>query len=275
MVSAVSVLFAVTGCQTLQPAPEPSVACPGMVTIGQAAAALNEQRDRLGPMQAAARCVLQWSDLDDKVRRESFDAQVRFMPPDRLFFRGDKFGEIRFGANEREFWLRIKPELDTYWHGTRDQAQECSHTLLLNPANLAEAIGMLQVDTTWELFHRDGFDWLTQRSEQGRPLKRAYINTCGYRVERIEYFDRRGQITAATELSGYAASADGLTLPTTIRLTTWYQGQEDSAATFELRQVRRFEPTDRQMRNLFERPARDGYGKVLRLDPYCNFAEEN
>jgi hypothetical protein len=217
---------------------------------------------------------MEWRDVDNKIRRESFDAQVRFMPPDKIFFRGDKFGEIRFGANESEFWLRIKPELDTYWHGTRQQAAACAHMLPMNPANLAEAMGMVGVDTSWELFHRDGWDILTQRGQRGRPLRRVYVNGCTYRVERIEYFDRNGQMTAATELSGYETTADGMTLPTRIRLMTIYKGLEESAAQFTLRNVRRFEPTERQRQNLFARPGRDGYKTVLRLDEYCNFVQE-
>lgn len=267
-------VLAVTGCQGPQGIKEPGSLCPGKITIGEAAAALAQQRSRLGSLQATARCVMQWRDLENKERRESFDAQVRFIPPDRIFFRGDKFGEIRFGTNETEFWLRIKPELDTYWYGTRDQAQACSHTLLLNPANLAEAMGMVDVDTRWELFHRDGYDWLTLR-EQGRPVKRIYVNSCDYRVERIEYFDRKGQLTAATSLSAYTTTSDGMTMPTTIRLATYYQGAEESSAEFVLQQVRRFEPTDRQAKNLFERPGRDGYGTVLRLDADCDFIEDN
>lgn len=268
-VAAVCVLSLV-GCQP-QRRPEPARLCPGKATIHEAAAALAQQRDPLTPLQAIADCVIAW---DNRGRRESVDAaQVRFVPPDRVFFRGVRFGEIRFGANEDEFWLRIKPELDTYWHGTREQAQACSYMLPLNPAGLAEALGVVEVDAQWELSHRDGRDILTQRNN-GRPLKRVYVNACDYRVERIEYFDPGAQVTAATELSDYTPVGDGPTVPTTLRLVTFFQGKEDSSATFTLRQIRRFEPTERQMRSLFDRPGRDGYKTVLRLDEDCNFVEE-
>ena len=272
--AAASVLLVLAGCQGPQrPAASESL-CPGKTTLEEAAAALDGQREQLGSMQASARCVMQWIDTNNKTRRESFDAQVRFVPPGSMFFRGDKFGEVRFGANDTEFWLRIKAELDTYWYGTRDRAQDCSHVLLMNPANLAEALGMVEIDARWDIFHRDGWDWLTLR-EQGRPVKRVYVNACEYRVERIEYYDRAGQVTAATVLSDYATTGDGLTMPMTIRLITLYNGQEESSAQFDLRGVRRFEPTKAQMDKLFERPGRDGYGTVLRLDANCNFIEEN
>ena len=264
-------MLALVGCQPPR-RPDPTPLCPGKATIHTAAAALAQQRDLLTPLQATADCVIAW---DNSGRREPVDAaQVRFVPPDKLFFRGVRFGEIRFGANEDEFWLRIKPELDTYWYGTRDQAKQCSHLLPLNPAGLAEALGVVEVDTQWGLTHRDGRDILTQRGDSGRPLKRVYVNACNYRVERIEYFDPGAQVTAATELSGYTPVGDGPTVPTTIRLTTFFQGQVESSATFTLRQIRRFEPTEQQMQSLFDRPGRDGYKTVLRLDEACNFVEE-
>ncbi len=268
--ASVAALLTVMGCQGPQDIKTTDSLCAGKITIGEAAAVLSQQRQQLGPIRATARSEIQFPDGS----REGINGQVWFIPPDRMLFTGDKFGEIRFGANENEFWLRVKPKMDTYWYGSRVQAQACSHVLPMNPASLAEALGMVEVDATWELFHRDGYDWLTLR-ERGRPVKRVYVDACDYRVVRIEYFDFHGQITAATDLSSYAATGNGLMLPMTIRLTTYYRGQEDSTAEFELRQVRRFEPTERQMHNLFERPGRDGYGTVLRLDGHCNFVEEN
>jgi len=271
---AVCLLLALSGCQgPVRPAGQ-GVLSEGKITIDEAVAALDVQYQPMGPVQASSRCVLQWLEAEDKVRRESFDAQVRFVPPDKIFFRGDKFGEIRFGTNENEFWLRIKAELDTYWYGTRAQAQDCPNELLVNPCNLVEAIGRVEVDTTWELFHRDGWDWLTLR-EKGRPVKRVYVNCRDYRIERVEYFDRQGQVMAATELSNYTQIGEGVVMPTTIRLITLYKGLEESSAKFDLQGVRRFEPTPAQMEKLFQRPGRDGYGTVLRLDEYCNFTQEN
>jgi len=270
---AILVVLALCGCQRPVRPSAPGELCPGKATVNEAAAALAAQRGQLGSMQASARCVMQWRDDKDKVRRESFDAQVRFVPPEKMFFRGDKFGEIRFGANETEFWLRIKAELDTYWWGRRDQVQDCSHALLLNPCNLAEAMGIVEIDSRWELFYRNGQDLLTLTAN-GRPVKRVFVNCCDYRVERIEYFDAAGQVTGATEMSNYAETADGLTTPTTIRVMTLYRGQEESSAQFDLQGVRRFETSQEKMNKLFERPGRDGYGTVLRLDANCDFTEE-
>lgn len=274
ILAASAILWSAAGCQEPQRPISQGTVSQGKITIEQAVAALNAQHQPTGPIQATSRCVLQWLDADNKTRRESFDAQVRVVPPDKIFFRGDKFGEIRFGTNENEFWLRIKPEMDTYWYGTRQQAQKCPTELLLNPCNLAEAVGRVEIDTTWELFHRDGWDWLTLR-EQGRPVKRIYVDCNDYRISRIEYFDREGQVMAATELSNYTQTGNGVLMPTTIRLITIYKGLEESSAQFGLQGIRRLEATEAQMEKLFRRPGRDSYGTVLRLDDYCNFIEEN
>lgn len=268
------VLAMLCGCQTLPRLDERPTGCAGKATVQEAAAILNAQRQQIAPLQATAKCILSWRDDKGKTRRESFDAQVRFVPPDEIFFRGDKFGEIWLGTNTEEFWLRIKVELDTYWYGRREQANACTSDLPLNPSNLTEAMGLAAVDAGWEMFHRDGWDILTQRQD-GTPVKRAYVNACTYRIERIEYYSANGDIAAATELADYATSTDGLTLPTTIRMMTLQHGLEESAAQFELRNIRRFEPTDAQREKLFRRPGRDGYKTVLRLDANCNFTEEN
>jgi hypothetical protein len=55
---------------------------------------------------------------------------------------------------------------------------------------------------------------------------------------------------------------------------TLYRGQEESSAQFDLQGVRRFETSQEKMNKLFERPGRDGYGTVLRLDANCDFTEE-
>ena len=272
---ALLLVLSLCGCQGPQslPVAVPKVQCPGKMTVIDAAAALAKQQTQLGPMRASTRCVMQWRDDKNKSRQEPVDGRVWFIPPDKVIFRGDKFGkEVSFGVNAAEFWLRVKPEMDTYWYGTRPQAHACAHVMPMNPADLAEAIGIVQIDTRWELFHRKGLDILTL-SENGRLLKRVFIECCNYRIERVEYFDSAGHITAATDLSDYAMIGDGMTLPSKIRLTAYDSGKADSSVEFQLQQARRFEPTDRQMQ-LFQRPGRDGYGTVLRLNENCDFMPE-
>ena len=82
--------------------------------------------------KASADCVVYLPDAEGRLKPESVDAvSVRFVPPENFFFRGDKaFQEIRLGTNDTEFWLRIKPELDSYWYGSKALAEEVAKSVL-------------------------------------------------------------------------------------------------------------------------------------------------
>lgn len=225
------------------------------------------------PLKASAHCILRYTTEKGEKRKEAFNAQFRFMPPDKTFFRGDKFGEIRFGTNETDFWLRMKAELDSYWWGTKLQADQCRQSLLFNPGNIAEAIGMVNVTDDWKLFHRNGFDILDLYDGPSR-IKRVYVNACDYYIERIEYFDELGLVKASVQLKDYATGESGVFCPTRIDVTYYNHGLEDSSLQIDLKHVAAFAPTDKQRNLLFQRPDRDGYEHVYRLDENCNFIEE-
>lgn len=272
LVLAALAMFALCGCQpALKSAPLPT-GCVGKTSIEQAASVLNRRADTLAAFQAVAQCVLGWDLLTDAPRKEWLDAQVRFLPPDKLFLRGDKFGEVRLGTNDQEFWLRIK-QLDTYWYGSRQQAMACQADLPIHPSLLAEALGAVHIDNRWELAYRDGWDILTLR-DGAQPAKKVYVNACTDLPARIEYFDRTGQMTAAVELADYQPLSTAALLPTTLRIVMISAGLEASSATIQLRHIQPFAPTDAQRQKLFVRPPRDGYATVLRLGNDCQFTPE-
>lgn len=260
---------AVVGCQSA-PAPRRlPTGCAGKANAAEAIAALAERAASLRSFQASAQCVLAWDLLTDAPRKEMLDAQARFMPPDNLFLRGDKFGEVRLGANRDEFWLRIK-QLDTYWHGRRDAAAGCQADLPLDPSILLDAFGAPALAGDWTLSHRDGWDILTCR-QNGLPAKILYVDCCRREIARVEYFDAVGRLKAALELADYQPTPWGATMPTSIRAAMLIGGLEDAAAHIRLRSIRPFEPTDAQRGKLFARPPRDGYGAVLKLGEDCQF----
>lgn len=264
--------FPLCGCQPALKNPPLPTGCVGKTSVEQAASVLNSRADTLAAFQAVAHCVLAWDLLTDAPRKEWLDAQVRFLPPDHLFLRGDKFGEVRLGTNDQEFWLRIK-QVDTYWYGSRQQAMACQADLPIHPSLLAEALGAVRVDGRWELAYRDGWDILTLRDGL-QPTKKVYVNACTDLPARIEYFNRDGQLTAAVELADYQPLASAMLLPTTLRIVRVCAGLETSSATIQLRHIQPFAPTDAQRQKLFVRPPRDGYTTVLRLGNNCQFTPE-
>ncbi len=265
-----AVLVVASGCQ--QPTLQPKQLCPGKPTVQQAAAMIELQKQNVQPMMASAECIMSWLDEKGSEKDEQVSGKMAFVPPGKIFFKGDKFGEIRFGTNETEFWLRVKPELDSYWWGSKAQAAQCDETLLFNPAQIAEALGIVNVTTDWDLFYRDGYDVLSLY-EAGKLKKRVYVNACDYHIEEIEYFDVREIKKVSVKLTNYWAGDDGLTVPATIFVSYFDAlGLEESSVQIKLKHIRPF-PPEKQKKRLFERPGRDGYEHVYRLDNNCEFIE--
>ncbi len=266
-----AVLLLAAGCQ--QPAARPKQICPGKETIEQAAAVLQLQKQNVQPMMASADCVMSWRDEKGEEKDERVSGKLAFVPPGKIFFKGDKFGEIRFGTNETQFWLRIRPELDSYWFGSKLLADQCDQMLMINPANIAEALGIVDVTPDWTLMYRDGYDILSLYEDQ-KLKKRVYVNACDYRIERIEYFDGVGMKKVSVELTDYWAGDDGLMVPSTIRVGSFDSlAAEESSVQIKLKHIRPF-PAEKQKKKLFQRPGRDGYEHVYQLNDNCEFIEE-
>jgi hypothetical protein len=264
-------LITLAGCQA--PLIPPRPICPGKPTVQQAAAVIGLQKQNVQPIMASADCIMSWLDEKGSEKDEQVSGKMAFIPPGKIFFKGDKFGEIRFGTNETEFWLRVKPELDSYWWGSKAQAAQCNETLLLNPAQIAEALGIVDVTANWDLFYRDGYDILSLH--EGEKLKkRVHVNACDYRIEEIEYFDVQEIKKVSVKLTDYWAGDDGLTVPSKIDVSYYdASGLQESSVQIKLKHIRSL-PPEKQKKRLFQRPARDGYEHVYQLNEACEFIEE-
>lgn len=260
------------GCSAPQklPAKQP-MACPGKGTIEQAARALAQKKENLHPLKASARCILEWTDSEGKTRKETFDAQLRFVPPDCLFVRGDKFGEIRFGTNPQAFWMMVKPEIDTYWWGTRQAAEQCKQRIPFNPWNIVEALGIVQVDANWTLDWHDGYDILTLVDPEGEILQKISIRACDYQVISIESVDPQGLQSIQIQLDKYVTTEQGFSVPTIIQARHLSYGQDDASIRLELRGIELFEVDPVRAQRLFSRPSPDNYRTVYRLSSECDF----
>lgn len=262
------------GCQPgAGPKGEPVLRCKGKKTIEEAAAALRLARANLHPIRASARCFLEWATPDGSMQKENVDAQLRFVPPDRLFVRGDKFGEIRFGTNEEAFWLMVKPQLDTYWWGLRETADRCEESLQFNPWHVTEALGAVEVDNTWTLNWHDGYDILTKTGPDGATIKKIWIRSCDYQITSIQTADPEGIQAVQVQLDQYIATEQGLSVPSVIEARHLINGQTDAVLRLELRGINRFEVDQKSLYRLFSRPSEANYGTVFRLSSTCDFVE--
>jgi hypothetical protein len=265
-----------TGCQPGAVGSERERLCEGKGSIEEAVSILSLRRQNVGSLQGRADCIFYYKDDKGEEKRKEVSAvNVRFVPPDRILFRGNVFGEVvGFGSNENEFWLRVKPDMDSYWWGTRQQAEDCSEIMLINPYNVIEALGMVDVKTDWELSYQNGYDILTLSRDDGTPLKSVYMDACDYLVSRIEYFDNEGLLKASAALSDYTVGEDGLAVPQSIEVTQYQFGIREGSVEIQLKHVRPFSPNEEQRRLLFKRPEREGFEHMYRLNDACQFVEE-
>ena len=267
------------GCQPAAVRPGHEMICPGKPSIEEAVRVLSLQRQNAQPFQASAECVITYTDKNGRDRREPVrGAKMAFVPDDKVYFKGELvFKELRFGTNETEFWLRIKAELDefgnSYWWGSRDDVKQCPETLPVHPGSIAEALGVVEVTPDWKMFNRDGYDILSLY-KSGRIKKRVYINTCDYQIREIEYFDQDELRRVSVKLSVYSAQEDGIMAPTHIEAVSYDRmGMPELTVSFELKHIRSL-PPEKQKKKLFQRPGRDGYEHVYRLNEACEFIEE-
>jgi len=261
---------ALCGCQGSQRRDVVDMDCPGKTTIDEAVRLLTLQKQNVQPLVAVASCTISWRQSDGREKDENVDGRLKFIPPNMLIFQGNKFGKVQFGTNETEFWLLVEPELDTYWWGNKAQADQCVETMLINPTNIAEALGIVEVTTDWKLSHRGNYDIL-DLVRDGKKVKRVYINTYDYLIDTIEYFDADEMKQVSIELSEYTPGDNGIMVPS--RIWAGYfnkQGIDESSVEIELKQFRVLAP-EKQRKNLFVRPSPDGYKEVFRLNEQCEF----
>ena len=270
--------FASAGCEpALQDGPIPPLEpARGKADISEAIAALEAHRARIGPLRAGGNARVEFYEPDGQKRPpENPNIQVRLVPPDLLFFRGEILGNelVRFGTNSTQFWFRIKPkEVSSYWWGLRETARKCRGGGVLNPESVLEALGIVEVDPSWTFQGVRGYDVLTLFDEAGVPVKRVYIDWRDYLVKRIEYYDVYGELAVVAAMSGYGENTDGIPVPTQIDIV-YMRGIEGSLSiSMKLRDVRRFQPTEAQLRGeLFALPPKDGSENVYVLADSCEF----
>ena len=250
----------------------------GKPDIAAAVGAINANRQFVKPIRAGGNCLIEWFDDDGKKHKENPAIQLRLVPPDHLYFSGDILGgeAIRFGTNPEEFWFRIKPkEVSGYWWGKRSTARACGAGRHLGPESLLEALGLVDVDHTWILSSKPGYDILTLKGNAGLPIKRIEIDWRDYLVRKIEHFDEFGEITVVVNMSKYTVGAGeiaGIVVPTRIIIAYLNMPNGGLLTDITLRDLKPFRPTEAQMKGkLFTRPDTKGFEDIYELDKDCRF----
>lgn len=247
----------------------------GKASIAEAADVLNGRRLAMIPIKASGE--LNYEEFPDGEKLRFRPANLFFIPDRRIFFKASSLvGEaILLGGNADEFWLRMKPkEVSRYWSGTWEDLDGCGEQLLLSPKIMLEALGMVSIDESWVLENQTGFDVLSKDAGTPMPLKKIYVRTGDYLVDRIEYFAGSATPQVQVKLGEYKQVAANVSVPGRITILSFDAGEVTSKVEIRLKAIKVFEPSEKQLAKLFEQPNSKGVKHVYRLDEDCSFVEE-
>ena len=237
--------------------------CPGKQNVQEAIAALKSQREKIVPIRAAGQCLLQYH-VEDKVRKENFPVKLWINPPAEIYLQGDIAFDptgLVLGANTGEFWFWLKPkEISSYWWGTWSSAGY-KRGLVLNPSAVLDGFGAVDFQNgDWSLTHGK-YDILWQYNDSGELLKRVYIDTCDYRVAKVEYFDSSEKCSVRAEFSNYRKITEGFYVPASIKIVD----ANDNYVQISLGSVNITQFNEQQRNRLFVRPQPRGFEHIYRI----------
>jgi hypothetical protein len=268
--------------------------CPGKATTEEAITALGRQVKNLVPLRASGECTYVY-DVNGRKHEERLNVQARIEPPADVYLQGGSIiGKVvELGANDREFWLELRPkEISTYlWGVWADEGvRACLSKLWIGPQTWLEAFGMTKavssadVSGTWELSHEGPFDILSRKSRSGILTKRVYIYCCDYLIRKIEYFDDAGNEAMVVELDDYVPVSGwhGQKRSVAMISSEWkvprkinIKNSKNEMVDVELKNVAEGQFNDTQRKLWFNRPVPQGFDHIGRMTSACDFVEQN
>ena len=280
-------LLIVAGCAPQQWKPQP--VCLGKKNAAEALSVLRLQTRDIFPFRANGQCLLEYY-VEGKGHKENFPVRLWVNPVGnptqqgtdvgRLTSNGAEVylqGEVAFdprglvlGSNEKEFWLSVRPqEISSYWWGLWSE-EDYNEGLMISPKVVLEALGIVAVDgdqssgKSWFLTKEKNVDILTKFSDEGQIIKKIYINSCDYRVRKIEHFID-GVITVVAELGDYKEVQKGVLVPRSIRITNLAGPNRGNGVRITLGSVKTAQFSQKLRSNLFTRPQPQGFKHIYKV----------
>jgi hypothetical protein len=261
-------LLVIAGCAPEKREPEPVL--PGKKSVAEALSVLKSRSQHTGPLKANGQCLWRYYS-NGKPRTENFAVKLWVNPPAEVYLQGDVAFNPRglvLGSNAIEFWLLIKPEFSSYSWGKWSE-QDTSSGLMVVPKSLDEALGIVEVadEKSWSLSGEGTFDVLVRRNNEGKTVKKLYINRRDYLARKIVYFDADGKVVAVAELDRYKEVSKEFFVPTVIRIVMHGGDGGDNLASIKLNlsSVKPDSFTEKRRSVLFSRPKPEGYKHFYRI----------
>jgi len=263
------------GCVSQGPASLP--VCPGKANVREALSTLTAQAEKATSFRVSSgQCLLTYhSPEDGKQRRNNLFMKLWFNPPREIYVQVTVAADpkaIIVGSNSERFWLSLRPkEMSSYYEGQWSQVRGFDG-LMISPMIMLEAFGIVATEpdvsggSAWSLKNKGPYDILTRRDKAGRLTQRVYVYACDYRVRKIEYFNERGAVVAATELADYKEVAEGFLVPTQIKATlTDPDGLQDTME-IELKSMGAYQLSQAQRDFMFVPRGRERAENVYRYE---------
>jgi hypothetical protein len=256
--------------------------CPGKVTVEEALTTLRSYVSQARPLKINGQCRLGFVDDTNEKREYNLPVTLWLAPPYDIFMRGQATmgpqGVVSLGSNQQEFWLSIKPDINTYWWGTWKEASRAG-SLQVSPKVVLEALGMVEFKdpSRWRLENRDGYDILSELDDTDAVVKRIIVNPCDYLVYKISYLNEYGETAVVVDLDGYKKLNKGFSLPTRVQITNYLEGEKTDWVRLSLMRsgIEEREFSEQQRERLFAPPKRlRGYDRVIHVTDAGHFQED-
>ncbi len=252
--------------------------CPPAQSVEQATQRARENAEKIEGVASGGKLVIRVIEDGREVQKESLDLTLRFWKRDFLFLRGNSLvGEVlRTGMNEDEFWHRknIAGDIEYIW-GSRERIDECGSVFGMELSHLVEMMGIVEFDAAYLLTEiAENMDYLYLENEYKLKQKTIWLDQCDGLVRRVEYFNRFGDLATSFDLNEYEALPGGGRIPT--KMVSFQRVDASRAVEFtvELRGVKDFVPTQRQLeKGLFERPETQSADRLYQLGSDCEFKQ--
>jgi len=263
-------VFSVAGCQGSLGGLHP--VCPGKPTVQAALEPLQQHVALAEPMRIHGQCLLGFVDEKGKRREYNLPVNLWIDPPFDFYMQGQAAfgpqGLIFLGSNEREFWLSIKPDINTYWWGYWDE-MAANPSMQISPRVVMEALGILDLGeaSRWRLENRDGHDILSYLGPDDSINKRVFVNPCNNEVQKIEYFDVYGEARVVVDLGEYEVFVPGFSVPRLIQIANYEGGELTDWIKLTIQSVRQEDFSEKLRERLFTRHKErlNTYDRVLRV----------
>lgn len=234
------VLLCLAGCypQMSNPSSQPSE----QASAAEALALLQAQADKVMSLKIYAQCRMGLPNEDGVLKEQPpFDVRIYLDPPYNVYMDGivgmGASGKVEMGSNAEFFWMGIKLEMDEFWWGRWDKTSN-HEDMQVSPKAMMEALGVLQLGdpASWSLSKQQDLDVLTQVGPTGQIIRQIKMKPGESVPQRIEYYNRQGEISLVVELAQYATLPNGFKVPQEIGISAF---QADQCSHYVRLSVRR------------------------------------